>query len=44
MGKESGIDGVVCLVFESLVIKEVLGKDFLILIFGIRLNKNDKED
>ncbi|MUU26936.1 orotidine-5'-phosphate decarboxylase [Helicobacter pylori] len=44
MGKESGIDGVVCSVFESLAIKENLGKDFLTLTPGIRLNKSDKED
>lgn len=44
MGKESGIDGVVCSVFESLAIKEALGQGFLTLTPGIRLNKNDKED
>ncbi len=44
MGKESGIDGVVCSVFESLAIKESLGKGFLTLTPGIRLNKSDKED
>ncbi|AFI05039.1 orotidine-5'-phosphate decarboxylase [Helicobacter cetorum] len=44
IGKESGIDGVVCSVFESLAIKESLGKDFLTLTPGIRLNKSDKED
>ncbi|WP_104760718.1 orotidine-5'-phosphate decarboxylase [Helicobacter cetorum] len=44
IGKESGIDGVVCSVFESLAVKESLGKDFLTLTPGIRLNKNIKED
>ncbi|WP_104713048.1 orotidine-5'-phosphate decarboxylase [Helicobacter cetorum] len=44
IGKESGIDGVVCSVFESLAIKESLGKDFLTLTPGIRLDKDDQED
>lgn len=44
MAKASGLDGMVCSVFESLVIKKSVGEDFLTLTPGIRPFNENKDD
>tara|TARA_Y100001970_G_scaffold250206_1_gene321685 strand:+ start:3797 stop:4480 length:684 start_codon:yes stop_codon:yes gene_type:complete len=43
LAKESGLDGVVCSSYELRDIKEVLGKDFLCVTPGIRLNQENED-
>lgn len=42
--KLANLDGVVCSVYESKLIKEKCGKDFLTITPGIRLEDNDNND
>lgn len=42
--KESGLDGVVCSVHESLIIRERLGDSFYIVTPGIRLSTDQTDD
>lgn len=44
MAKASGLDGMVCSVFESLMIKKNVGEDFLTLTPGIRPFNENKDD
>lgn len=44
MAKASGLDGMVCSVFESLMIKKSVGEDFLTLTPGIRPFNENKDD
>lgn len=44
LGKEEGIDGVVCSALEVERIKKNCGKDFLCIVPGIRLPENEKDD
>lgn len=42
--KESGFDGVVCLIFEVLKLCEVCGNEFVIVILGICFVSDDVND
>ena len=44
LAKDSGLDGVVCSAKEISLIKEKLGKDFIIVVPGIRLKDDNKND
>ncbi len=44
LGKEEGIDGVVCSALEVEKIKKNCGNDFLCVVPGIRLPENEKDD
>lgn len=44
LGKENGLDGIVCSALESKKIKEALGKDFLTICPGIRPASFAKDD
>jgi orotidine-5'-phosphate decarboxylase len=44
LSKESGLDGVVCSPLETKRIKEEMGKDFLTITPGIRLETSQKDD
>lgn len=44
LGKEEGIDGVVCSAMEIEKIKKNCGKEFLCIVPGIRLEENEKDD
>ena len=44
LAKDSGLDGVVCSAKEISLIKEKLGKDFILVVPGIRLKDDNKND
>lgn len=44
LAKESGLDGVVCSVYEARAIHDACGKDFLTVTPGIRLANDSKDD
>ena len=44
LAKESGLDGVVCSAKEISLIREKLGKDFILVVPGIRLKDDNKND
>ena len=44
LAKDSGLDGVVCSAKEISLIKSKLGKNFILVVPGIRLEKDNKND
>ncbi|MCX7120406.1 MAG: orotidine-5'-phosphate decarboxylase [Gammaproteobacteria bacterium] len=42
--KECGLDGVVCSAHEAILLRKELGKDFLLVTPGIRLESDDNQD
>lgn len=44
LAKDSGLDGVVCSAKEISLIKSQLGKNFILVVPGIRLEKDNKND
>ena len=44
MAKDSGLDGVVCSAKEISLIKNKLGKNFILVVPGIRLEEDNKND
>lgn len=44
MSFEAGLDGMVCSVYESMIIKQATSKDFLTLCPGIRPNASENDD
>ena len=44
LAKDSGLDGVVCSAKEISLIKRKLGKNFILVVPGIRLEKDNKND
>ena len=44
LAKDSGLDGVVCSAKEISLIREKLGKDFILVVPGIRLKDDNKND
>lgn len=44
IGKEEGVDGVICSAYEVEAIKDFCGKDFICVVPGIRLPEDKKDD
>ena len=44
LAKESGLDGIVCSAKEISLIKRKLGEDFILVVPGIRLDEDNKND
>ena len=44
LAKDSGLDGIVCSAKEISLIKRELGKDFILVVPGIRLEEDNKND
>ena len=44
LAKESGLDGIVCSAREISLIKRKLGEDFILVVPGIRLDEDNKND
>ena len=44
LSQQSGLDGVVCSAQEAVILRDQLGKEFLLVTPGIRLNSKSEDD